>query len=65
MFDEYPDKNRMLAITKRIAKNTSSGKSMENMIFQALANEMIHRTRRLTGAAKTRELASVFINMNH
>ena len=46
MFDEYPDKNRMLAITKKIAKNTSSEKSMENMIFQALANEMIHRRRR-------------------
>ena len=46
MFDEYPDKNRMLSITKKIAKNTSSEKSMENMIFQALANEMIHRRRR-------------------
>ncbi len=46
MFDEYPDKNQMLAVTKRIAKNCSSDKSMENVIFQALANEMIHRRRR-------------------
>lgn len=44
MFDEYPDKNRMLAITKRIAKNTSSGKSMENMIFQALQMKCSQKT---------------------
>lgn len=47
MFDEYPDKNRMLAITKRIAKNTIVRKIYGKYDIQALANEMIHRRRLL------------------
>ncbi len=46
MFDEYPDKDMMLTITRRIADNCHADKSMESMIFQALANEMIQRRRR-------------------